>query len=91
MKEKKGQETAVVASPEQPMKVEVVERLSDADKAVLDLAKAKMELALEKARTGVALSEAAQGVYNNVILQLALRYGLKDGDKISEDASIQRS
>jgi hypothetical protein len=73
-----------------PVKVEMVERLSDADKATLDLAKVKKELALEKARTSVAQSELSEVTYNNIILQLALKYGLKDGDNIETDGSIKR-
>lgn len=73
-----------------PVKVEMVERLADADKSVLDLAKAKRETALEKAKTALAQSEVAELAYNNVILQLALRYHLVDGDVITEEGAIQR-
>ncbi len=73
-----------------PMRVEMVERLTDADKAVLELAKSKRETALEKARTALAQSEVSELAYNNVILQLAIRYHLVDGDVINEDGSIKR-
>lgn len=75
---------------QQPVKVEMVERLTEADKAVLDLAKSKRETALEKAKTALAQSEVAELAYNNVILQLALRYHLVDGDVINEDGTIKR-
>lgn len=73
-----------------PMKMEVVERLVDADKSALDLAKARRETALEKAKTALAQSENSELAYNNVILQLALRYHLVDGDIINDDGSIKR-
>lgn len=81
-KEKKVQENDI--------KIEVVERLTDADKAVLDLAKAKSELALANAKTALAQSEAAQLSCHNVILQLAIKYHLSDGDTINDDGSIKR-
>lgn len=77
-------------SPPVPMKVEMVERLVDADKSVLDLAKARRETALEKAKTALAQSEVSELAYNNVILQLAIRYHLVDGDIINDDGSIKR-
>jgi hypothetical protein len=72
------------------VKVELVERLVDADKSVLDLAKARRETALEKAKTALAQSEVSELAYNNVILQLAIRYHLVDGDIINDDGSIKR-
>lgn len=84
MKDKKSEAVQTV------QKVEIVERLNDTDKAALDLAKVKRELALEKAKTVLAQSEVAELSYNNVILQLALRYHLIDGDVITDDGIIQR-
>lgn len=96
-KEKKVKETAPVMAEYQtpppapvPMKVETVERLMDADKSVLDLAKARRETALEKAKTALAQSEVSELAYNNVILQLAIRYHLVDGDIINDDGTIKR-
>ena len=66
------------------------EKLSDGDKSALDLAKAKRELALANAKTALAQSENAELSYNNVILQLALRYKLVDGDEIAESGEIKR-
>jgi|SRR5277367_6436451 len=76
--------------PTPPVKVEIVERLADQDKSVLDLAKARRETALEKAKTALAQSETSELAYNNVILQLALRYRLVDGDIINDDGTIKR-
>lgn len=90
-KEKKVKQEPVQAVPaSQPMRVEMVERLAELDKSALDLAKARRETALEKAKTALAQSEASELAYNNVILQLALRYHLTDGDVINDDGSIKR-
>jgi hypothetical protein len=78
-----------VAEPK-PLKVEVVERLTDLDKSFLDLAKARRETALANAKTALAQSEISELSYNNAILQLAIRYRLADGDIINEDGSITR-
>lgn len=89
-KVKESLETTVASAPSEPMKVEVVERITDADKLVLDMARSKKEMILEKAKTALAQSETAELAYNNIILQLALRYHLVDGDVIKEDGSIKR-
>ena len=73
-----------------PLTVDVVERLAEVDKSALDLAKVKKELALANAKTALAQSETAELSHNNVILQLALKYALKDGDTISDDGVITR-
>ena len=82
--------TPEVGAPPTPVRVEMVERLTEGDKSSLDLAKAKRETALEKAKTALAQNEVAELTYNNVILQLAMKYHLNDGDKINEDGSIER-
>ena len=65
------------------IQVEVVERLSESDNSSLLLSKVKAELAVEKAK-------AAQLSYDNIVLQLALKYKLTDGDIIGDDGVIQR-
>lgn len=70
--------------------VQVVEKITDMDKATLDATKMKRELALANARASVAQSETAELAYNNTILQLAIKYKLIDGDIINEDGAIQR-
>jgi len=67
-----------------------VEKLNDADKVALDSVKTKAELALERAKASVAQSEAAKLQYDNVVLQLAMRYKLNEGDSITETGEIQR-
>jgi hypothetical protein len=66
-----------------PSNVEVVERLADSDKHSLDLAKSKRDLARSQ-------SETAEATYNNIILRLALKYHLSDGDLLGEDGTITR-
>ena|ERR1700743_1619313 len=95
VKQVKKELPVVELAPSQPpaqdsMRVEMVERLTEGDKTVLDLAKAKRETALEKAKTALAQSEVSELAYNNVILQLAIKYRLVDGDMINEDGSIKR-
>lgn len=77
-------------APTPPMNVQVVERLTDADKNALDMIKVKRELALANAKAALAQSESAELSYNNLVLQLAMRYRLFDGDLINEDGSIVR-
>lgn len=72
------------------IKVDIVERITESDKAVLDLAKAKIEIALANAKTALLYKENEELKYNNIILQFALSYHLKDGDTIVEDGSIKR-
>lgn len=67
-----------------------VEKLADPDKTTLDTAKMKRELALANAKTALAQSENAELSYNNVVLQLALKYKLANGDIINEDGTIER-
>jgi hypothetical protein len=87
MKEDLNQETV---SPETQQVVQVVERLTDGDKSVLEIIKLKREVALAHAKTALAQSESAELAYNNVVLQLAMRYRLSDGDVINDDGTIQR-
>lgn len=78
------------ATPSQPLDVQVVERLEDADKTVLDLAKAKRELAIANAKLAVSQGETADATYSNLVLRLALKYRLSDGDILAEDGTITR-
>lgn len=77
-------------SDNKEMQVQVVERLSNEDKATLDSIKMKRELALERAKTAVSQSESAQLAYDNVILQLAMKYKLSDGDVIEDNGELKR-
>jgi hypothetical protein len=72
------------------LNVQVVERLTAEDKAVLDAAKTKRELALANANLAVAKGESADLAHNNIVLRLAIKYSLRDGDLINEDGTITR-
>lgn len=67
------------------------EALSEVDKSLLENTKLKRELALANVKTVLTQSENAELVYNNVILQLALKYKLSEGDIITEDGTIKRN
>lgn len=69
----------------------ITESLSDVDKGLIDNIKLKRELALERAKNALSQSENAELHYNNIILQLAMKYGLKEGDIIAEDGTIKRN
>jgi len=77
-------------APTQPVSVQVSERLEDADKAALDLAKSKRETAIANAKLAVSQSETADLTYNNLVLRFAVKYRLSDGDLLGEDGTITR-
>jgi len=82
-----------VASPvasDRPLNVQVSERLEDADKAALDLVKTKRDSASMNARLAASQNETAELTYNNLVLRLALKYRLSDGDLLGEDGTITR-
>lgn len=66
------------------------ESLSESDKGLVDNTKLKRELALERVKNALSQSENSELLYNNIILQLALKYNLKEGDIINEDGTIKR-
>lgn len=77
--------------PEQDqMKVEVIERLTSEDKAMLDEANTKKDSALMNAQLALSKNETAMANHENVILRLAMKYALIDGDTILEDGVIKR-
>jgi hypothetical protein len=61
-------------------KMNAPETLSESDKGLVDNIKLKRELALERVKNALSQSENAELSYNNIILQLALKYNLKEGD-----------
>jgi hypothetical protein len=66
------------------------EFLSDQDKHALDLVKMRKALALANAEKALAQNESAELQYNNVVLQLSFKYGLKEKDVITEQGEIKR-
>lgn len=83
-------DSTMKASEQTTVAQEPSEKISDQDKAVLEQVKVKRELALEKAKAAVANSESAELLHQNVMLQLAMKYSLLQGDSIKEDGSIVR-
>jgi hypothetical protein len=81
-----------VVSTDNSQKPEALpEFLSELDKGLIDNTKLKRELALERVKNALSQSENAELLYNNVILQLAMKYKLKEGDIITEDGTIKRT
>lgn len=66
------------------------EFLSEQDKSALDNAKFKKTLALANAEKALAQNEAAGLLFDNLILQLTIKYGLKEKDIITEQGEIVR-
>lgn len=67
-----------------------IESLSETDKNTLEMTKLKRDLALTNVKLALAQSENAELLYNNYVLQLAMRYKLNEGDVIAENGIIQR-
>jgi hypothetical protein len=64
--------------------------LSPQDKTELDNVKARHTVAKEKMELAALHLQNAELTYNNVILRIAMKHGLVDGDLINEDGSITR-
>lgn len=69
----------------------IVETLSDIDKSLIENNKMRKELALANVKNALIQSENAELSYNNMILQLAMKYKLNEGDIITENGTIQRT
>ena len=66
-------------------------QITDTDRNVLDNARLKSELALERVKTALSQKETADISYNNMVLTLAVKYRLTEGDVIEIDGTIQRN
>jgi hypothetical protein len=75
------------ATPSEPV---IIEKISDADRSALDLAKAKKQVALAEAKAALAQNENAELAYKYVVLQIYMRYGLTEADAIHEDGTVIR-
>ena len=72
-----------------PVAAEVpVEKISDEDKAILDKSMAEKEKALLTAKLAISQSETLEMNHNNIVLRLALKYKLSDGDTISNENGV---
>jgi hypothetical protein len=65
-----------------------VPRISEEDRAALELAKARRETVLAQTREAIAKNDTSDLAYRYLILQLYNRYGLTERDAISEDGNI---
>lgn len=66
------------------------EYLTSEDKNVFDTVKNKLMFAKLTAEKVLAENQAAELSYQNVLLRLAMKYNLKDGDNINEDGELVR-
>lgn len=69
----------------------VAERLTDTDKNVMDNARLKSDLEFERVKTALSQKENAELSYNNLVLSMALKYRLSEGDIIEADGTIKRN
>lgn len=67
------------------------DKLLENDVAIIETAKMKRELSLANVKSALVQSENAELSYNNILLQLALKYRLNEGDVIEEDGTIKRN
>lgn len=79
-----------VNTPPAVSAVQVVERISPEDKAVLDSAKHQREMALTNADLAVERGKSADLAHGNIVLRLVIKYKLNNGDVINEDGTITR-
>jgi len=68
-----------------------VERLSDADKHMLELSKANRKVALAQAEKALAENNLAEQTFKYFVLQLYMKYKLTEVDAIDDDGSIVRN
>ena len=66
------------------------EKMQEADRMTLELAKSRRETALAQAKEALAKNETADLAYKYVVLQLYMKYGLTTSDAISEAGDIVR-
>lgn len=62
--------------------------ISEVDKLVLELAKARKQIALVGSEKALAQQEAAEIGYRYVVLQIYMKYGLTDKDTLEENGVI---
>jgi hypothetical protein len=76
---------------EQKILPSAAESLSEIDRVIIDNGKMKSEIATEKVKTALALQGQAAAEYDNIVLRMALKYKLQDGDVIEESGTIKRN
>jgi hypothetical protein len=65
-----------------------VNKISDLDRMVLELAKQKKLTASSQAELAIAKNDNADLSYKYLILQIYLKYNLNINDKLNEDGTI---
>ena len=68
----------------------VQEKMLEADRMALELAKSRRETVLAQAKESLAKNETADLAYKYVVLQLYMKYGLTPADAIGENGDIVR-
>ena len=69
---------------------EITETISEVEQSRMENLRLKSELAIEKVKTAIAQKENVEMSYNNLVLQLALKYRLNEGDVIEPNGMITR-
>ena len=67
------------------------ETISDKDQVVFNKVKMQQDLAMAYVEKALAQHEAAKLAYNNIILQLTIKYNLSQEDALTEDGAIKRN
>lgn len=66
-------------------------RISDLDRAALELAKKEISLALANAKLAVAEQEKCSLAHKLVVMQIFMKYGLTPDDQITEDGVVVKN
>ncbi len=78
----------VAVSPAPPPPPVAPPKLSDVDKAALDLAKERRATAQSEVKLAQSKGENAELSFRYVVLQLYMKYGLTNQDALAEDGTI---
>jgi len=66
------------------------DKISDLDRAVLEISKKDVLLAVANAKTALAEQEKAEVARKLVVTQIFMKYGLTQNDQLNEDGTIIR-
>lgn len=90
----KNEDSKVVPTPAALPVVEpsppAPEFLEEVDKHNLNLVKLQQQLSVAQAEKSLAQNELAKANYDNFVLRLTFKYGLKQDDLITEQGEIKR-
>lgn len=65
-----------------------INKISEEDRLTIELAKANRKVALANAEKALAQNEAAEAQYQNLILNVYIKYGLNFENTIDEQGNI---